>query len=240
LPSWFAVAVGCLLLADHNDAGAIALGGTLETFYMDMARSWTGGPRVGSGLDPLPAAVGLPIQRPVMGITEVGTMSLVLASDLADISRSCVLGTFAAACGQCSKCIRKDLLAAAIRGRLPDHLKNLSKDAPGWVAIRDATQPIYMQAQLEYCLARLDVRGLPLEDLHTRLGPEAVETEWMERAYRPALERGMSQRFADGVEDRIQAELDWMSNADISAAKSWVRPRPQRNKRHVAVSYRSS
>ena len=226
LPSWFAVAVGCLLLADHNDAGAIALGGTFETFYMDMARSWTGGPPVGAGIDPLPAAVGLPIQRPVMGITEVGTMRIVLESDLADISRSCVLGTFDKACGVCSKCIRKDLLAAAIRGHLPAHLENLSDDAPGWVAIRDAKQPIYMQAQLEYSLARLDVRGLPLEDLFNRLSPEAAETDWMERAYHPALERGMSQRFASGVESRIQAELDWMSQDDIAAAKSWVRPRP--------------
>lgn len=226
LPSWFAVAVGCLLLADHNDAGAIALGGTFETFYMDMARSWTGGPPVGSGIDPLPEAVGLPIQRPVMGVTEVGTMRLVLESDLADISRSCVLGTFDNACGVCSKCIRKDLLGAAIRGHLPDHLKNLSADAPGWVAIRDAKEPIYMQAQLEYSLARLDVSGLPFEELRTRLSPVAAETEWMERAYRPALARGMSQRFADGVEDRIQAGLGWMSRADIAVAESWVRPRP--------------
>ena len=153
-------------------------------------------------------------------------MRLVLASDLADISRSCVLGTFDEACGECSKCIRKDLLAAAIRGRLPAHLENLSHDVPGWVSIRDARQPIYMQAQLEYSLARLDVSQLPFEDLRTRLSPRAAETEWMERAYRPALTRGMSQRFSDGVDNRIEAELGWMSRADIEAAESWVRPRP--------------
>lgn len=117
-------------------------------------------------------------------------------------------------------------MAAAIRGHLRAHLENLSHDAPGWVAIRDAAQPIYMQAQLEYSPARLDVSGLPFEDLRTRLSPEAAETEWMERAYLPALARGMSQRFADGVEDCIQAELDWMSRADVAAAESWVRPRP--------------
>ena len=112
LPHWFAIAVGNLILADELDGGAIALGGTFETFYMDMGRRWTG--RATGGLGPAADLVGLPLLRPALGLTEIGTMAVTLKSNLADIARSCVMGTDKEPCHECVKCVRKELTTAAL------------------------------------------------------------------------------------------------------------------------------
>lgn len=91
LPHWFSIAIGALLMADELDAGLLVMGGTLETYFMDMGRKWVG--VRGKGLDPLAEVVGLPICRPMLGVTEIGTMKLALGSEFGDIARSCVLGT---------------------------------------------------------------------------------------------------------------------------------------------------
>lgn len=220
LPSWLAIALGVYLLADDLDGGAVAMGGTLETHYMDMGRRWTGRP--GAGLAPLSEAVGLPFLRPCVGLTEIGTMALTNSSDLADVSRSCVLGTLAAPCGECTKCVRKDLVVSALQGSLAPTITSLRPTAPGWRG-HTGPGPFYMQAQLEYALARLDTQGTLLDDLKVRLSPEATGTEWMERYYAPAIEDAVPPRWQPVVRERVEELVGFMDEVDVGAAHAWSR-----------------
>ena len=54
---------------------------------------------------------------------------------------------------------------------------------------------------------------------------EESETEWMNRAYQPAIERGLSAEWAGEISKRIEARLGWMNATDRTAAESWDRPK---------------
>lgn len=221
LPHWFGFGVGPLLLADVVGLGGLAMGGTLETFYMDMGRVWTGDKGPGKGIDPLAELVGLPISRPVLGVTEVGTMLLTRGSQLGDLARACPAGTMDEPCGVCAKCVRKGLLSAAVAGGAPPpHVVALPSRASGRAAV-EKDPPVYMQAQLEFATARLPRDGW-LEGLHRRLGsPEPAATSWMTRAYPPAVERGVPASWRADVANRLEATLGWMDDSDVAAATSW-------------------
>jgi hypothetical protein len=223
LPHWFGFAVGPLLMADHFNGGTIAMGGTLETFYMDMGRRWTGDRPAARGIDDLPAAVGMPITRPVLGLTEIITMQLAAASDLADLARACVSGTYTAPCGVCPKCVRKTLIAAAVGAR--DTVPRWTKETPGLQSM-SGEPPYYMHAQLEFAVSRVRRRG-PLKQLYRRLGePEPDRTEWMRRAYRPAVKRGVPAQWRQPVADAIGRHVGWMTDGDVAAAAGWA-PLPE-------------
>lgn len=223
LPHWFVIAVGCLLMADELDANALALGGTFETYFMDMGRKWTG--QAGRGLDAIPALMGIPLLRPVAGATEIGTMNLTLQSNLSDIARSCVIGTLSSPCYECTKCVRKELTTAAIRGdrKIPATISGISPDAPG-VKQMAGEAPYYMQAQLEYALSRLDVAGSPFEGLYARLGqPDAAGTTWMEHYYKPAAEVTLNDGTRRIALERLESKLGFMAEDHLDAVMSWSR-----------------
>ncbi len=223
LPHWFAITIGALLMADELDSGAIAMGGTLETFYMDMGRRWRG--EGGKGLEPLAEAVGLPFMRPMLGVTEIGTMKLCLSSDLADIARSCVLGSREQACGRCAKCVRKTLTAVALSDaeELPQQLATLPQDAPGIKSL-SGNPPYYMQAQLEFALARVKPQSGPLAELYERLGfPAAGITDWMSGHYTAALDRAVPAQWRDLVRTELDKHLSRMSDQHLADAKAWTR-----------------
>lgn len=222
LPNWFAITIGCLLMADELEGGALGMGGTLAAHYMDMGRRWTGAR--GRGLEELGENLGLPFLRPALGATEVITTAITLRSDLSDIARSCVLGNFTTPCYQCTKCVRKELLSAAV-GSTTEPLRNLEKLSPRSPGLRefDGPPPYYMQAQLEFALSRLDVRGTLLDTLKQRLAPDPTETEWMWRYFEPALEHGVPAPWRQIVRDRLTAHVEFMHPTDIVTAQAWSR-----------------
>lgn len=222
LPHWLGFAVGPLLLADVLDAGTLALGGTLETFYMDMGRRWLSRNIKPLGLDPLADTVGLPLMRPVLGVTEIGTMRMVLGSDLRDVARSCTYGSLTAPCGSCGKCIRKDLLTAAILGEPPASLLKLTEGDLTKAGMFGDT-PLYMQAQLEYALARFDPPQGPLTALRDRLAPDAANTAWMDRVNREGLAHGVPDAWQAVVAPRLEEDPGWMTESDLDVARSWSR-----------------
>ncbi|MBB3015429.1 DUF6395 domain-containing protein [Cupriavidus alkaliphilus] len=223
LPHWFAIAIGALLMADDLQAGLLVMGGTLETYFMDMGRRWLG--VRGKGIDPLAELVGIPICRPMLGVTEIGTMKITQESDFGDIARSCVLGTREKACGKCAKCVRKMLISATLRDGLDEShdLMSLTESDPG-VKANLAPPPYYMQAQLEYCLSR--ITGLPplLMQLKARLGnPETGPTDWMLSYYQPASEISIPAAWRASVEYEIYRRLPRMSEKQMESARLFSR-----------------
>lgn len=222
LPHWLGFAVGPLLMADDLGSGTLALGGTLETFYMDRGRRWLETSAKPLGLDPVAESVGMPLMRPVLGVTEIGTMRMTAESDLSDIARACPFGSYTSPCGTCGKCIRKDLIIGAIKGALPSSLSALTeKDLKA--AQMSGPTPLYRQAQLEFALARLELPDGPLSQLRDRLAPDASNTAWMERANPAGLEDGVPQPWRETIASNLAARMEWMSEADLEVARAWER-----------------
>ncbi len=226
LPHWFGFAVGALLMSEELDAGAIALGGTLETWYMDMGRKWTGSPPIGLGIDPLPEMVGMPIMRPTAGLTEITTLRISTESELSGLARSCVRGSGASPCHVCSKCIRKDLIAATVTGQSVGQLDHLDPQGAGWKAIIGGARPLYMQAQFEYCLARYTSPSAALDELRAELAPNPVDTEWLDKAHRPAIGNFVPLRWQHVIQQRIGSLVEWMTPKDEAAMASFDRTTP--------------
>ncbi|MGW6226567.1 DUF6395 domain-containing protein [Cellulosimicrobium cellulans] len=221
LPHWFGFAVGPLLLADHFDLGAIALGGTLETHYMDMGRTWKGSTGKPSGIDPLAAAVGLPVARPVLGLTEVGTQRIVAASPLAHLARSCTSTSERTPCGVCGKCVRKSLLASAISGSVSPSVATLDAQNPFIKKIL-AESPIYMHAQFEYALSRIPATTPLIGALQTHLAPRGEgSTSWLDRFYAPGIAEGVPLPWREYVETQIRARLEPMTEHDVESARTY-------------------
>lgn len=221
LPHWFGFAVGPLLMSEALDVGALVLGGTLETFYMDMGRQWIGPRRQGSGIDPLPALLGMPVMRPLVGVTEVGAMRIALNSDLADAARSCPWGTATEPCHACTKCIRKDMLAAVVTNDAA-RARAIRATERQWAALGEAA-PFYMQAQLEYATSRLVGTSKEVDELFGRVGaPHVARTAWMDHAYRPAVDYAVPQPWRDRVTRELEKHLGWMSPDELSVAENWT------------------
>ncbi|MCW4152931.1 DUF6395 domain-containing protein [Halomonas sp. 18H] len=219
LPGWFCIGIGALLLADSLDAGLLVMGGTFETYFMDMGKSWFG--TRGKGLDPVAELVGLPICRPMLGVTEIGTMRIVQQSAFADIARSCVLGTREESCGFCSKCIRKDLISAVINeAPLEDsRVNSLKEDVSGFKGYQ-GNPPYYMQAQFEYCLSRLSSLSPALDNLYSRLGrPDRKDTAWMDFYYHPAQNISIPEGWRSYLGYTISEKIPMMPQSYINDVK---------------------
>lgn len=223
LPHWFAIAIGVLLMADELDAGLLIMGGTFETYFMDMGRRWVG--VRGKGLDPLAEVVGLPICRPMLGVSEIGTMKISQGSEFGHLARSCVLGTREKPCGKCAKCVRKMMISASLQGKLGEEheLISLTQGDPG-IKANSGVTPYYMQAQLEYCVSRItDLPPLLLE-LKSRIGnPAARDTEWMLSYYRPASEISIPELWRGFVEYEISRTLPMMTDAQMASVREFIR-----------------
>lgn len=220
-PVWWAISIASIVLADETDAGGVALGTVLESRYTSNGIRWFG--RIPSSTTHhLYAAAGLPLVRPAAGMTEVLTTRLSLASDLSDLARSCLLGGPARPCLRCDKCVRKELVTAAVTGAaLPQTLVQNMATIPAMTAKMLAAPPLYFQDMLEYALARVDVDGTPLEPVRELLSPTLRGTEWAERYYLPALTEEVPKEFRDVVSKEVLARLEPMSEAEEAVVETW-------------------
>ena len=220
-PTWPAIGIAGVLLADHYRLGALAYGSTLEFVYLSGGRRFTGnGP---GGWKRVLSAVGLPLCRPVAGLTEVGTTIVASGSRLADLARSCARGTSGQPCLSCAKCARKELLSAASERR-DIHPAIRRRLQPGSRAARDLDQlpPLYLQNSVEYVLARIpDLRGTILQDLAERIDATVESTSWNERYYGPALADEVPPRFRPQIEAELRRRFQWMDEDDIKIVETW-------------------
>jgi hypothetical protein len=220
-PSWPSVAVAGVLLADELDLGGLAFGTVLEAAYLNAGRRYTAG-GTGAWANAL-AAAGIPQCRPVAGLTEVGTFQLALESELADLAQSCLLGYAGKPCLNCVKCVRKELLAAAVTGE-PVHPRIRARLQPGDPAAKhfEGSAPLYMQNIAEYVLARLPgLEGTLLETLATRLDATMESTRWNERYYQRALVEQVPERWRADISAGLAKRLEPMTEEDIEIVEGW-------------------
>lgn len=220
-PTWPALAVGPVLMADHLNLGAVGFGTVLEARYLGDGRRYDTGDHAAWGK--LFAAVGLPFYRPAAGLTEVGTIRLASESDLADLIRSCSLGGLDGPCLACPKCLRKELLTAAITGQPLNKtlLRNLTDGSPAMRHL-EGKRPYTMQPVIEWALARVPgLEHTALARVAHELAPSAESTAWVERYYRPALSDEVPAKFRLAVERFVTGRFDWMTREQELIVESW-------------------
>ncbi len=222
-PVWVSLAVPVILMADDLELGGVGFGTIMGSRYLANGSRYKAPP----AQDPwseLFTGTGLPYVRPTAGMTEVSTLRLAALSELGPYSRSCLLGTAASPCFNCSKCLRKDLVTAGIEDRPlnPRLLDNLQEGHPV-VAEFSKPPPYYFQHVVEFGLAR--ARGIEdtfLKDAFEWLGrPTPESNDWTTRFYRPALTHDVPAPFREAVRQRVEAVIDYMSPEDEAMVESW-------------------
>lgn len=198
----------------------MAWGNVLEEFYLNRGHEWTGLRE--PTLPDLFASVGLDYLQPTGAITETGTTTLALESDLGDIARSCAVATGGTPCHWCMKCVRKALVTAAVTGGPldPRVVQNLTPTHP--VVSRVFNEDVFHYSNtVWHAFARVDVQGTPLEPVKARIAPTVLETRWNERYFRQGLEDLVSDRWRDAVEARLRRSLEPMNDHDEAMVRSW-------------------
>lgn len=221
--TWLTLAAPVVLLADELDLGGVAFGTVLGSRYLSNGARY----RPANARDPwssLFTAVGLPFVRPAAGLTEVGTQMVAALSPLADLARSCALGTASSPCYSCGKCLRKDLVLAALGSRgLNSKLEE--NIVPGHRVFDEFQQPppFYFHHIVEYGLSRLEgVDRTFLRPAWEAMGRPSPElTDWANRFYPPALENDVPAQFRDEVASRVAQVIPFMTADDVAEVENW-------------------
>jgi len=236
-PEWVTVALPVILMGDRLDLGGVGFGSILGSRYLQNGRAFREPPSNDRWARLFDAA-GLPHVRPTCGMSEVTTISMAAASDLAPFVRSCALGGLDRPCLNCKKCLRKELTTAALSDQpLPSRL--LSNLGPSHPAVTELLEdpPYYFQHILEFGLPRL--RGIEetfLATTYRLLGePDQASTEWVTRYFPPALENDIPERFRGPIKERIERYVEYMTPQEERGVYEWdalerVRARLERSK----------
>lgn len=221
-PTWPALGIGVVLLADHLDLGAIASGLILGGRYMRHGLRFDPDSEDDQGWRTVFDATGLPLFRGTEGATEVLTYELADQAGLSGITRSCQLGTVEAPCWNCRVCLRKELIKAAYLSEpLPQQL--LANIATNDKVLGPLVEPppYYQQHILEYTLARVPgLKGTVLDTAIERLRPSRSETEWLRRYYPPALDK-IPYPWRDLFQEKLLQSADLMSAEECSIVETW-------------------
>lgn len=221
-PTWPALAVGAVLLADHLDLGSIASGMVLGTRYLSYGHLFNANGDNDQAWREVFNAVGLPHFRGMAGASEVITDDLVARAGLTSSVRSCQLGSREDPCWNCTKCLRKELIGSARTGEpLPRLLVERISGNAKVVEPLVGPPPYYRQHILEYVLARVpEIEGSFLEVTREHLKPSIAGTEWVGRYYTPSLDE-LPEPWGSAFRDQLSASVGFMSADDRLALESW-------------------
>ncbi|GAA4571367.1 DUF6395 domain-containing protein [Planotetraspora kaengkrachanensis] len=223
-PEHHAVTVGALLLADELDLGGIALG-------YELGSRWLGGDRYTHRYSPdnpmwsadgkwgrLMSAVGLPMVLPVGGLSEPVTMRIAMESDLAPYVRWCLRGDRSGPCQKCAKCLRKELILAAVERRpLRTALSADSTPARKW----QEPPPYGGQETIEYGCAHVPgIEHTPFAKAAAHLQATEESTRWLEHCYAPAIAE-IPERWRKQVDAYIADKVGLMTEDEVRRVETW-------------------
>jgi len=107
-PDNYAFTIPCILLADHLSLTGILVGDVLAAFTANETKTFSNNNF--SKMRKYYASIGLDIDSPVKGVTEIGTEMINRYYHNDDISNTCQYGEFRKPCMKCIKCFRKTLI----------------------------------------------------------------------------------------------------------------------------------
>lgn len=223
-PEHHAVAAGALLLAGELDLGGVAFG-------YELGSRWLGGDRYTHRYSPdnpmwaagglwgrLFAAAGIPLVLPVGGLSEPVTMRMAMASELAPLVRWCLKGDAQGPCGKCAKCLRKELILAAVERRPLN-----TTITAGMVAARKWQEPPPYGGQetIEYGCAHVPgIETTPFARAAEYLQATVESTRWLERCYPPAIEE-VPERWRKQVDAYVGDTIGLMTGDEARRVETW-------------------
>lgn len=227
---WTCSLATTLLMATDRDFGIIlmgtALGGTLlrgGIGYFDRfrARGWHG--VTGNFWQSAFNAVGIPVFSPVCGASAFLTMRLSLDVLRAGEVFYCTEQN-GGACGQCPKCLRRDIIRAAVD---PGH-------RPQWTQYDNQTARAYLERDPlghghVFSYARRRVDGLP-RFIRSRLRDlQQIRSEWPLRVHAGTFDF-CDDRWRPAIRERVLEHLDPMRPQDIAELETWNAARQARGR----------
>lgn len=125
-PDKYSFTIPSILLAEHLDLNGIFVGDMLAAFTNDERAPYS---LVNfKKIDRYYQTVGLRLESPIMGVTEIGTEMINQYFNNSDISTTCQYGSFKKPCYQCIKCFRKTFIKSWLSNTPVDYaiLKKLN------------------------------------------------------------------------------------------------------------------
>jgi hypothetical protein len=222
-PQWASVTVGAVLQADSQDLGGIVTGRNISGLYLTWGGGFNPDGDRESAWHPLFAAAGLPVAHPVGGATDYVTKAIAESHRLAQFARSCLLGSDAAPCGVCEKCLTNDVIHAA---------RHQTPLGPQWSASRvtkaslvhkyTGPPPYQGQFLFEYALPRIpDIDQTFLADMNSRLDLTPSAADWVEKYYSPTLTSHVSAPLRDAVHRSVEQRIGFMTPDQEESTRSW-------------------
>lgn len=119
--TWIGVASPLMLLADSLNLDSIAFGSDLGSTFIPIWKdhqyfSWDFKDPYEDPFQTWMTAIGLPINRPIGGIDEIGTAIIVMSSPYHRFRTFCSNGPHGTPCMRCLKCLRKTMITAVVEG----------------------------------------------------------------------------------------------------------------------------
>jgi len=236
--TWIGLGAPLMLMAETLDLDSIGFGGVLESNYIP---DWNDfryfpGDNGNETWQRVMTAVGIPIFRPLAGISEIGSTIISEAAPYSEIGVSCGNGQDGRPCGLCKKCVRKLLTRSTLRGTTPDRA----------TLQRYAEQPeirkFLSEERLKHVLMYSLVRLPPLPSMYFRriqrgVREVAPDLSFLERWYTKSLEHIPAKYRADFLARKSRYLLDY-TEKQIAQIESWepvhfVAPEPDLGERSV-------
>jgi hypothetical protein len=220
-PTDLANAIPCLLLSQYLELDSIAFGTILESAYgighehfIDYGKGshW-------KFYGTLFSAVGVELNLPTIGISEVGTAMIGMSSPIASLGQSCIRGSWKKPCNRCWKCFRKEMLNFAIDENLgsPEFWRMLDVNE---IQVRLSAFPISHENVIAYSMQRIEL------ERHPSLKPIAAKLDmnknlgFLEKWYSDSIEF-VPDKYRNYVRSKILDFLEPATFEEEMEVKSW-------------------
>ncbi len=217
-PVEYASTIPALLLSDYVGLDSIATGTIMEHQFIpyhkisidrDYFVKWRN----------LFKCVDLSLNQVTTGISEVGTMKIVLNSPYHLFTHWC-LKENSSPCYKCEKCFRKVLLKAILLEQeiTDDMLDKFFLSPEVRTTIRQL--PIPCENVIAYITSHYKGRHNFMHILKKRVRGDVLETSWMEKWYSPS-ESLMAEKYSSYIKSKIAKYLETMNQDDEKNMGYW-------------------
>ena len=220
-PSDLSVGVPAILLSDHFTFDSLAFGTVMEAAYrvghekfQDYANRlhYT---RWGS----IFRGVGLELNMPVAGVSEVGTSMIVTRSKMDRYSQSCIRGSAEKPCLNCWKCFRKIIVNMSIEQNYNEELCSKLFESKE-VKLKISKIPILHENVLTWATSKYSAEHPLLNYLKLRTRGDVLSCEWMERWYQPSRIL-IPEKYRQYISFNLINYLGMMSEEEINEVENW-------------------
>ncbi len=221
-PTDLANAIPAILLSQYLELDSIAFGTVLESGFGLGHEKYVD---YGKGAHfkfyrTIFSSVGIGLNLPILGISEVGTGRMGLSSPIASISQSCIRGKWKKPCKNCWKCFRKILLSKAISEEEvdPEEIERMLKRSE--VQIRLSSFPISHENVVTYSLQRIDLnKSKALLPLAAKLNM-GQELGFLERWFSESIDF-IPDKYRNFIRSQILESMEPANYEDTQRIREW-------------------